>query len=310
MRSRSLAVSVAAAAALSFAGCVDSERPTASAADANRDASPELDTGPDLDPGPELDTGACPPLTCSGSRVPTDSDGDGCPDACEGQACEGDCDCPQPSPEESSEVCPAEGWLGYGLYSACIGGTCEWACGAIPTPVIHCGASGTCSGSPECAPWEVPLLNPTTKCVERCDTRCDLDCDCYAALGTPDDTCDGAKKSVWRCSDDHVCVPDCDGALTQTFPDCHDNHAQDCDTSGECGDGVLDFRNYCAHPPGLCGADKGTCTKVTTTEEDCSGVKKDPVCGCDDKIYDNTCLARAAKVSVLGPASMCPMPLR
>jgi len=53
---------------------------------------------------------------------------------------------------------------------------------------------------------------------------------------------------------------------------------------------------YCAFTPGLCGKGQrlGACSPRPA---ECAG-ERVPVCGCDGKVYDNACLARAAGVDL------------
>ena len=154
----------------------------------------------------------------------------------------------------------------------------------------------------ECAGWEVAVDGDNDGCPDGCETVCALDCDCYAAIGgPPDDTCEGPNESAWMCNNQGRCVTFC--ASLTTRPDCH-AHPIWCDASSNCGDGLVDRRNYCARPPGMCGASQGVCTRVDDPFAMCPGGGPD-VCGCDDNIYLDLCDAIANGVSVRGAADMC-----
>jgi hypothetical protein len=77
-----------------------------------------------------------------------------------------------------------------------------------------------------------------------------------------------------------------------------DSLATSADASSGCHDNAgCGPDEYCAFQPGLCGKGKrpGTCRPRPTT---CADVPYSPVCGCDQKIYDDECAARAAGVDL------------
>lgn len=63
---------------------------------------------------------------------------------------------------------------------------------------------------------------------------------------------------------------------------------------GFIGNSLCTKNEFCAFAEGACDIGSGSCTE---TPSSCPK-NIDPVCGCDDKKYDNACLAAQAGVSV------------
>jgi hypothetical protein len=79
--------------------------------------------------------------------------------------------------------------------------------------------------------------------------------------------------------------------------------AEECGTNGPCAQG-----SYCLYADHACGTTPaGVCPAAYCAEPaSCDGIDGPPACGCDGKIYDNTCLAGAAgagtsKLGTCGP---------
>ncbi len=62
----------------------------------------------------------------------------------------------------------------------------------------------------------------------------------------------------------------------------------DCGEDADCEEG-----QFCRFPRGACGGD-GTCTAIP----DLCSTQYDPVCGCDEETYSNTCEAFSYSMSI------------
>jgi len=208
-------------------------------------------------------------------------------------------ECVPPTCTSNSDCAAAEYCLIAG--GECTGdGTCEArpeACTTHWDPV--CGCDGATYGN-EC---EAAAAGVSVRHLGECAVACTANTGCAATeyCEKAPGGCDGTGQCVERpgfCPADIDPVCGCDGVTYGNGCEAaragasvrHPGAcAAACTTNSECA-----ATQYCAKSPGDCGG-AGTCE---VRPEACT-TQWDPVCGCDDMTYGNSCDAAAAGVTVM-----------
>ncbi len=211
----------------------------------------------------------CEEIQCDGNHTPTDTDGDGCDDACAQNECTDDSAC-----AEAGFCFSPQGECGAVL-GLCV--KVPESCKEQQAPV--CGCDGET--------YESACAASIAKVNVAEEGPCPLECEeliCAPDAKASDLTGDG-------CPDTCVCP---DGTFTVGMKACEEEDGVKCTTSKDCA--ALEF---CAKPSGMCDV-TGTCTvKPLECEED-----GNVVCGCNGKLFESECMASQFGVSV-GPKALC-----
>lgn len=209
----------------------------------------------------------CESLQCDGNHSPTDTDQDGCDDACAQNEC------------ADNTACAQEGYC-YFIPGVCgaVAGLCVKApesCKEKLAPVCACDSKtyeSACTAS---------LAKTSVAYEGTCETDCEeLLCSTGAKASDLDE--DGCPET---------CVCPDDSEISQEQP-CDD--VLKCVATKDCEEG-----DFCAKPTGVCDA-MGLCEPMPTECEN----EGNAVCGCNGKVFESECLASQLGVSV-GPKTLC-----
>ncbi|MEZ4432601.1 MAG: Kazal-type serine protease inhibitor domain-containing protein [bacterium] len=256
--------------------------------------------------------------TCAANAAGVDVQFERACDTCAPEAC---------GPEPGAPVVECEDGSQGGPTGRCVrdmNGICGWEIRACPEDPVACGARlGDTCGADEYCDFDgqfCDFADATGLCRPRpddcpdviapvcgCDgVEYDSACRAHAAgvdysvpgpcepVGPPD-CADGdcgppPGVPVVECADGSMagptgrCLRGEDGICAWEITVCPPAPGVDCDDNGDCAPG-----DFCRPPDGLCRIG-GVCT---ARPDDCFLVL-DPVCGCDDRTYDNACAAEAA----------------
>ena len=240
---------------------------------------PPIDTIDDTITEPDVGEDSstpCPPVDlCLDGEIATDTDDDGCVDACMAP-CEAACDCYDADAvfqKPCEEDCPT-----CGNYWTCEENLCVAQCGGVPAENAmcdesYCGGNADCDGGLFCQfPEQICSVYGT--------------CAAKPAMCPPQFLpvcgCDGASY-------DNACLASQASTSVAFLGPCDPStEGTPCVNTVMCGDGA-----FCHFIDGLC-ANTGFCEALP---DSCPEVEA-PVCACDGTTYGNACEAAVAGQSV------------